>query len=111
MTLARNYGRIEPFQRENENIASYQANDIQADKKVSILLTSIGDKIYSLLRNHFAPNKAVDQSLADIESALKKLYELLKLVVAEQYFISRLVYRSNRELNPYFATQDQHSSP
>ena len=59
MAHVRNYGRIECFQPENETIGAYlervelyfQANDIADGKKVSILLTSIGDTTYILLRS------------------------------------------------------------
>ena len=94
MALARNYRRIDPFQPDNETIAAYlervelyfQANDIR-DEKVLILLTSIGDKTYTLLRNHFAAAKPAEKTLANIDSALRKLFEPPKIVIAEQFVI------------------------
>jgi len=35
----------------------FQANDIADGKRVAIVLTTIGDKTYTLLRNYFAPEK------------------------------------------------------
>lgn len=79
MALTRNYGRIEHFQPENEKIGTYlekvklyfQANDILTGKNVSILLTSIGNKTCTVLRNYFAPTKPASKILDDIMDALK----------------------------------------
>ena len=111
MALARHFGRIDPFQPDNETIAAYlervelyfQANDIRNEKKVSILLTSIGDKTYTLLRNHFAPAKPAEQTLANIEAALKKLFEPAKIVIAERFYFHRRNQAEDESVSDYVA--------
>ena len=93
MSLSKSFGRIDPFKPENETIAAYLervdlyflANDIPDAKKVAILLTSVGDRIYALLRDYFTPNKPADQTYAAIEKALKEHYEPPKIVIAERF--------------------------
>ncbi len=92
------------FQPENETIAAYlervelyyEANDIEAAKKVSILLTSIGDKTYTLLRNHFAPAKPSIKSYADVEAALKN-HQRLSLL-SDSTFTDAISVRMNARL-------------
>lgn len=111
MALARSYGRIDLFQLDNENIAAYlervelyyAVNDIEAEKKVSILLTSIGDKTYTLLRNHFAPIKPATKSYNDIEAALKTLFEPPKIVIAERFHFHRRNQRKDESVSDYVA--------
>ena len=45
--------RLEPF---------FLANEIKDDKKVAVLVTVLGTKAYTLLRNIIAPAKPADKS-------------------------------------------------
>ena len=108
MVLARNYGRIDPFQPDNETIAVYlervelyfQANDIR-DEKVSILLTSIGP--HTLLRNHFAAAKPAEKTLSNIDSALRKLFELPKIIIVERFYFHRRNQAKDESVSDYVA--------
>ena len=56
-------GQIPEFQPQNERISAYldivelffAGNDVKPAKKVAILLSAIGGKAYSFLRDHLAP--------------------------------------------------------
>ena len=63
MATVTRYGQIQEFRAENDSITAYfervemyfTANDIADDKQVPVLLSSIGAKIYELLRSLVAP--------------------------------------------------------
>ena len=61
------------------------ANNIPGDKRVPILLSSIGASTYSLLSDLLAPETPSDKSLAEISAALRKHFEPKRAVIAERY--------------------------
>ena len=64
MAVAPQYGILKEYLPENELFSSYMervelffvANDIPDEKKVAVLLSVVGSKNYSLLRNLVAPS-------------------------------------------------------
>ena len=58
-------GRFNEFNPDSERFSTYvdrlqlyfDANSIADDKKVPVFLTVIGNKNYSILNDHFAPDK------------------------------------------------------
>ena len=69
-------GKIESFDDTKENCETYVkrveqfflANDIDADHKVPALLSLIGRKIYTLLRDLLAPEKPATKSFQQTDS-------------------------------------------
>ena len=68
---------------------------------MSILLTSIRDNTYTLLRNHFAPAKPAEKTLANIDSALSKLFEAPKIVIVEQFYFHRRNQAEDESVSDY----------
>ena len=91
------YGHIDQFRLENESIEAYletvdiyfKANEISDEKKVSIFLSVVGGKIYSLLRDLLAPIKPKEKSFDELVSELKKHFQPKKIVIAEQFHFHR----------------------
>ena len=85
------YGHIDQFRLENESIEAYlervniyfKANKISDEKKLSIFLSVVGGKIYSLLRDLLAPVKPKAKSFDELASKLKKHFQPKKIVIAE----------------------------
>ena len=91
------FGRIEPFNAENESITAYlerielffQANEIANEKKVAVLLSVIGGKTYTLLRGLLSPAKPQEKTFAELAAELKKHFEPRKVVIAERFHFHR----------------------
>ena len=105
------YGKIDEFNPENERISEYlerlqlyfDANDIANAKKVSVLLTLIGSKTYSLLRGQLAPTLPKDKSLKDLEKLLKDHFEPKPLVIAERFRFYKRAQATGESLADYLA--------
>ena len=63
MATTTRHGRLNEFDAENDTVTAYlervdpyfDANDVTDDKKVPVLLSNIGAKMYGLLRSLVAP--------------------------------------------------------
>ena len=72
--MSHNIGRIDEFQPDSENITTYleridlflSANDVAENKKVPALLSCIGPKTYSILKNLTSPELPSSKSLVDL---------------------------------------------
>jgi hypothetical protein len=86
-------GKIETFDFNIENWTSYterleqyfEVNEIVNEKRVSALLSLIGGKTYTLLRNLTTPDKPKDKSSADIVKIL--------LITISFEFVPFLIHR------------------
>ena len=65
------------------------ANDIGDEKKVSIFLSVLGGKTYSLLRDLLAPVKPWEKSFEQLSNTLKKHFQPKKIVIAERFHFHR----------------------
>ena len=91
------YGHIDEFRPENESIEAYlerielyfSANDVDEEKKVSIFLSVLGGKTYSVLRDLLAPVKPREKSFAALASELTKHFQPRKIVIAERFHFHR----------------------
>ena len=87
------YGTIKEFDPTVETITAYlerlqlyfAANGVAEEKKVPVLLTVVGPKVYTLLRGLLAPALPKEKSYADLEKALTNHYEPKPLVIAERF--------------------------
>ena len=88
-------GQMEPYDLDkSEEWASYVerleqffiANKItEAERKVAVLLTVIGSKAYSLLRNLLAPAKPADKDFDEIVQVLQNHLSPKPLIIAERF--------------------------
>jgi hypothetical protein len=86
-------GRIEPFEDTVETWKSYterleqyfEVNDIAEDKKVPALLTLLGGKTYTLLRNLTAPNKPKEKDYTTLVNLLRDHLTPKPIVTAERF--------------------------
>lgn len=72
----------------------FEANGVEDNKKVSVLLTVIGPKTYSTLRSLLAPTLPRDKSFVELLATLKAHYNPKPLVISERF---RFYGRSQRE--------------
>ena len=85
-------GKLDKFNPSNDLITAYvervtlyfQANDITEGKQVSVFLSVIGVKTYSLLRNLITTALPKDKTLVELVEILKRHYEP-KLLVTVQF--------------------------
>ena len=104
-------GRMQDFEPETESISAYlerlklffEANDVPDAKKVSVLLTVVGKKTYSLLRNLVAPVSPKDKSLKDLIEVLEAHFEPKPLVIAERFNFYRRSQQSGESIVDFVA--------
>ena len=104
-------GKIEPFDEGQESWTNYQerleeyftVNEIAEDKKVSALLTLLGGKTYSLLRNLTSPDKPSTKGYADLVKLLKDHLSPKPLVIAERFRFHKRNQREGETLTHYIA--------
>ena len=65
--------------------AYYDANDIAAPKRVAVLLSAIGPKVYGLLRSLTALDPPKSKSLDFLTKALQNHYNPKPITIAERY--------------------------
>ena len=92
-------GQMEPYDLDKgEEWANYVerlqqffiANKItEAERKVAVLLTVIGSKTYSLLRNLLAPAKPADKGFDEIVQVLQNHLSPKPLIIAERFKFHR----------------------
>ena len=105
------YGKLKEFEPDNEKVSSYleqvelyfTANDIAAEKKVVILLSVIGAKTYSLLRDLLAPTNPKEKSFDALVEVLKRHFEPKPLVIAERFTFHRRNQLPNESILEYVA--------
>ena len=85
------FGTIDSFNPDNKTIVTYlervemffAANDIADDKKVPVLLSLLGGKIYALLRSLVSPSLPKEKTFVDLSEVLKKHFEPKNVIIAE----------------------------
>ena len=90
-------GHVEPFQLGVEDWDQYMemleqyfiANDIAAEKKVAVLLTMVGAKTYSLLRDLIAPTKPATKTYEELVAVIKTHLKPRPLIIAERFKFHR----------------------
>ena len=91
--MSTTYGQlhVQEFQPDLDSVMSYlervslyfDANGIAKDKRVPILLSSIGASTYSLLSDLLAPEKPGSKSLDQICTALRNHFEPKRSIIAK----------------------------
>ena len=81
----------------------FQANKIAENKRVTVLLSIIGGKTYSLLSDLLAPEKPASKSFAVLSETLKKHYEPKPVIIAERFQFHRRNQTANKSVAEYEA--------
>ena len=81
----------------------FQANDIEEAKQVPILLSSIGAKMYELLRSLTVLKAPKEKSLKDLKTILKSHFEPAPIVIAERYRFHRRQQAEGESIAEYMA--------
>ena len=89
-------GQLTEFHPEVESVEAYleraslyfDANNVAEDKQVSVLLTAIGPKVYSLPK-FCAPAKPRTKTLVQLTTMLMNHYSLKPLPIAQRYHFNR----------------------
>ena len=105
------YHMTKEFDPKSETISAYleclqlyfEANDVANAKKVSVLLTVIGPKVYTLLRGLLAPALPKEKTYKDLEKVLKERYESKPLVIAERFHFYKWAQAAGESLADYQA--------
>ena len=104
-------GQVEPFDLESDDWVLYTerleqffvANAKVDNKKVAVLLTVIGAKAYSLLRNLLAPTKPADTAYADLVKVMKDHFKPKPIVIAERFKFHRWDQQDEDNVAQYLA--------
>ncbi|XP_077548577.1 uncharacterized protein LOC144161886 [Haemaphysalis longicornis] len=91
--ITSNFGKLPEFQPDSGNIYFYlerfelfvTANDIPEEKKLQLLLTAIGEKVYVTLHSLLLPKTPSKVTFEEAISVLKKHYAPKSSVVTERY--------------------------
>lgn len=102
-------GKIDPFDDSIETWTSYverleqyfKANKVENDIKVPALLSLIGEKTYSLLRDLTSPEKPADKNFVDIVKLLKDHLSPKPSVIAERFRFNRRQQLDGKSVNEY----------
>ncbi|KAL1437918.1 hypothetical protein MTO96_048504 [Rhipicephalus appendiculatus] len=99
--MATTFGKLPEFCPDSGNIDVYlerfelfaKANGIDAEKKLEIFLTIIGEKAYVTLRSLLLPKTPTEVKYEDAKKALQQHYAPKRSVVTERYHF----YRRNQD--------------
>ena len=105
------YGQLVEFNPQTDSIKAYferaslffTANGVKDDKKVPILLSSIGTPTYSLLSNLFAPNSPGGKSIAEIQKKLSDHFEPARSVITERFHFHKREQAMGETISEYDA--------
>ena len=104
-------GKVDEFDSANEDWEAYMervelycdANDVEEDKKVSVLLSLIGAKTYNLLRNLVSPAKPSSKTFDDIQKILQNHLKPKPLVIAERFRFHKRNQAKDESISDYMA--------
>lgn len=104
-------GTVEPYQDSDEWTSwverlelYFDANDIEdAKKRVSILLTNVGAKWYTLIKNLSAPTPPKEKTSAEIVNLVNNHVQPAPSVIAERYKFKKCVQEENENINQFCA--------
>ena len=107
----RTFGHIQEFQPDSELISAYveridlffHANHVPDEKKVSVLLSVIGEKTYALLQSLLAPDLPQTKSFEALVTTLKRHFEPKPLVIAERFHFHRRNQAMGESIADYIA--------
>ena len=105
-------GTLTEFKPESEKIEAYlervqlffDANTIEEDKQIAVLLTVIGSSTYVLLTSLLAPCKPREKSFAELaKTTLRHHFDPKPLVITERFYFHRRNQVSGESISEYVA--------
>ena len=104
-------GRLQEFDPKVDNISRYlerlelyfEANAVEAGRKVSVLLTVIGAQAYDTLHSLLAPTLPRNTSFEDLIAALKSHFDPTPLVIGERFHFYKRSQRANESVAEFLA--------
>ena len=72
-----------------ERVQIFEANEVSAEKCLSIFLSIISGSAYALLRNLLSPVSSKDKSLDEVIAILKDHYKPKPIIVEKFHFLSQ----------------------
>eukprot|EP00731_Ephydatia_muelleri_P017067 Em0010g165a len=104
-------GQLSEFQPENEKASAYLervklfllANSVGDDKQVAVLLTVIGARHFSLLKDLFLPEDVKAKSFEQISKVLVEHFEPKPLVIAERFRFYRRTQEEEESVTEFMA--------
>ena len=81
----------------------FQANDVQEDRMVPILLSSIGSATYSLLSDLVAPETPSTKSHDDITKALENHFQPKRLTISAKFNFHKRDQAMHESITKYHA--------
>ena len=104
-------GTLQEFNPQSDNISTYldrlelyfDANGVEADRKVPVLLTVIGAKAYDTLRSLLAPKLPRDESFEDLMGLLVRHFDPKPLVIAERFRFYRRAQKNDESVADFVA--------
>nr|XP_055071051.1 uncharacterized protein K02A2.6-like [Misgurnus anguillicaudatus] len=109
--MAVTIGHMEAFDESVEPWTTYierfehfiEANSIDVDKKVPVLLSVVGGKTYGLLRSLIAPEKLREKSFKHITDTLQQHFSPKPLIIAERFRFHRRNQEEGESVTQYVA--------
>ena len=101
--------RVPDWQRRNGYLSRervtlfFEANAIDANTRVSAILSSVGGSIYALLRNLLAPKKTAGTAVLGAFKVLKDHFKPEPLVIAECFHFYRREQQPTESIQEYVA--------
>ncbi|XP_038064022.1 uncharacterized protein K02A2.6-like [Patiria miniata] len=104
-------GRIDPYNSDEEDWPTYverleqyfEANNIANERKVSALISLIGSKTYTLLKNLTAPEKPSSKPYAELIKILTAHLAPRPLVIAERFRFHKRDQKEGERVSTYLA--------
>lgn len=104
-------GKVDEFDSSSEDWEAYiervelycDANDVDEEKKSSVLLSVMGAKTYNLLRNLVSPHKPSSKTFDDIVAILKNHLNPKPLVIAERFRFHKRNQSKQESISEYMA--------
>ena len=104
-------GNLPEYRHENELFSSYiervefffEANSIADEKNVTVVLSLVGSKTYSLLRSLVAPAKSNEKSYKDLVAVLMKHFKPTPIIIAERFHFHRRAQAVAGSISEYMA--------
>lgn len=111
MAAPRVLGRLQEFDPRVDNMSTYlerlelyfDANAVEASRKVSVLLTIIGAKAYDTLRSLLAPTLPRDKSFPELLLILKQHFDPKPLVIGERFHFYKQSQKPNESVAEFLA--------
>ena len=104
-------GQLPEFDSQKDSITAYvgrvklfiQANGIEDERKVAVLLSVIGGRTYDLLRNLLSPTDPKDKTFDELVKTLSDHFEPKPIVIAERFHFHKRNQAADESVNQFVA--------